>query len=100
VDDIGGKKHKKSYDNNRKFQAKWAAKLPWAKGLMATSGIIWTVRCSVCSFIENKDKIAKCKCDTLTKHVGYRIAIHDLFQLGVKKGGGYIAKDCAHLINM
>jgi len=72
VDGIGKKPHKKSYDSNKKFQAKWAAKL------MATSGIIRIVRCKVCSFIENKDKIVKCKKDTLTKHVDYWIAICDL----------------------
>jgi len=100
VDGIGEKPPKKSYNNSRKFQAKWVGKLPWAKGLMAVGGIIWTMRCKVCSFIENKDKIIKCKWDILTKHDGYRIVIHDLPRLGVKKGGEYIAKDCAHLINM
>jgi len=50
---------------------------------------------------ENKDKIVKCKWDTLTKHAGGRIVVRDLPQFGMKKGGGeYIAKDCAHLIKM
>ncbi len=40
MDGIGEKPCKKSYDSSRKFQAKWATKLPWAKGLMVVSGII------------------------------------------------------------
>jgi hypothetical protein len=40
VDGIGKKPYKESYDSNRKIQAKWAAKLPWAKGLMVVGGII------------------------------------------------------------
>ncbi len=90
----------KSHDNSIKFHAKWAIKLPWPKGLVVIDGIIQTMRCKVCSLIENKDKIVKCKWDILTKHASYRIIIHDLPQLGVKKGGEYIAKDCAHLRNM
>ncbi len=46
------------------------------------------MRCKVYSLIENKDKIVRCKWDTLTKHASYRIAIHDLPQFGMKKGGG------------
>jgi hypothetical protein len=78
VDGIGKKSHKKSYDNNRKFQAKWATKLPWAKGLVVDGGIIQIVRCKICSLIENKEKIVKCKCDNLTKHDGHRIVVRDL----------------------
>jgi len=37
---------------------------------MAIGGIIQIVRCKVCFFIENKDKIVECNWDTLTKHVG------------------------------
>jgi len=54
---------------------------------VAASGIIQIVRCKVCSLVENKDKIMRCKWDILTKHVNHRIAIHDLLQLGVKRGG-------------
>jgi hypothetical protein len=46
------------------------------------------VKCKVNSLIENKDKIVRCKWDTLTKHVGCRIVICDLPQFGMKKGGG------------
>jgi hypothetical protein len=94
---IRNKPRKKSYDNSIKFHAKWAIKLPWLEGLVVIDGIIQIMRCKVCSLIENKDKIVKCKWDILTKHVSYRIIIRDLLQLGVKKGGEYIAKDCAHL---
>jgi len=78
VDGIGKKPCKKSYESSRKFQAKWVAKLPWAKGLVAASGIIQIVRCKVCSLVENKNKIVRCRWETLTKHANHRIAIHDL----------------------
>jgi hypothetical protein len=29
-----------NHDNSRKFQAEWATKLPWAKGLVVAGGII------------------------------------------------------------
>ncbi len=51
-------------------------------------------------FLDNKGKIVGCKWDILTKHVGYRIVVLDLLRFGVKNGGIYIAKDCAHLKNM
>ncbi len=92
VDGIRTKPCKKSYDNSRKFQAKWVAKLPWAKGLMVVSGIIQIVRCRVCSLVENKDKIVRCKWDTLTKHVNHRIVVHDLLQLGVKERGNTLPR--------
>jgi hypothetical protein len=92
VDGIGKKFYKKSYESSKKFQAKWVTKLPWAKGLVAASGIIQIVRCKVCSLVENKDKIMRCKWDILTKHVNHRIAIHDLLQLGVKKGGNTLPR--------
>jgi len=38
--------------------------------------------------------------NTLTKLVGCRIVVWNLPKLGMKKGGEYIAKDCAHLKNM
>jgi hypothetical protein len=53
---------------------------------MDVGGIIQIVRCRVCSFIENKDKIVECKWDILTKHVSYTITVHDLPWLRVKKG--------------
>jgi hypothetical protein len=61
-------------------------------------GYPWA-RCGVYSLIQNKDKIVKCKWDTLTKHLSHRIVVCDLLRLGVKKGGGgeYIGKDYAHL---
>jgi hypothetical protein len=67
---------------------------------MAIGGVIQIVKCKVCSFNENKDKIVECKWDILTKHVGYTITVHDLPRLGVKKGAKYIAKDGANLKNM
>jgi hypothetical protein len=74
--------------------------LPWAKGIVLEGGFIHTMRCRVGLLTEGKDKIVGCKWDTLIKHQGRRIVHHDLPILGVKKGGEYIAKDCAHLKNM
>jgi hypothetical protein len=91
------KEKKESYDSTKKFQAKWASKLTWIEGLIAKSGFIHNVKCKVCSLIKNKGKIVGRKWDILTKHVGHRIVVWDLLRFGVKKGGTYIAKDCAHL---
>jgi hypothetical protein len=44
VDGIA-KKKKKSYDSTKKFRAKWATKLTWAKGLIAKSGFSHNVKC-------------------------------------------------------
>jgi hypothetical protein len=38
--------------------------------------------------------------NTLTKLVGCRIVVWNLPKLGMKKGGKYIPKDCAHLKNL
>jgi hypothetical protein len=38
--------------------------------------------------------------NTLTKHVGCGIVVWNLPKFGMKKGGEYIAKDCAQLKNM
>jgi len=35
-----GKPWKKSYDNTKKFQTKWATKVPWAKGVMSKDDMI------------------------------------------------------------
>jgi len=94
------KEKKKSYDSSKKFQAKWGTKLTWIEGLIPKSGFIHNVKCKVYSLIENKGKIVGCKWDILTKHVGHRIVVWDLLRFGLKKGGTYIAKDCAHLKNM
>lgn len=75
-------------------------KLPWAKGLVVEDWIIHSVQCMMCSLIENKENIVGCKWDTLTKHIGCRIAVHGLLWLGVKKGGKYIVKDYAHSKNI
>ncbi len=77
-----GRSLAKNHDNSRNLQAEWATKLPWAKGLVVAGGIIQIVRCKICSLIENKEKIVKCKWDTLTKHDGCRIVVRDLPQWG------------------
>jgi hypothetical protein len=98
--DFDGKNPKKSYDATHKFHIEWATKLSWAKDIVLEGGFIHTMRCRVWLLIEGKDKIVGCKWDTLTKHQCHKIAHHDLPRLGVKKGGEYITKDCAHLKNM
>jgi hypothetical protein len=95
-----GKPQKKSYDNTKKFQSKWATKVPWAEGVVSKDGMIILMKCKVCSLIEKKGKIMGYKWDTLTKHQGCQIASKDMPSLGVKKGGEYIAKEYAHLKNM
>jgi hypothetical protein len=54
---IKGKVAKKSCDNTKKFQIKWVAKMPWAKGIVSQDGLINLVKCRVCSLIERKGKI-------------------------------------------
>ncbi len=92
--DFDGKKPKKSYDAVQKFQIKWATKLPWTEGIVLEGGLIHIVRCRVHSLIEGKDKIVRCKWDTLTKHQGCRIVQYDLPRLGVKKEGEINQKLC------
>jgi hypothetical protein len=75
---LGKSLTKKSYDSSRKFYTKRATKLPWAERLVATGGIIQTMRCKVCSLIENRDIIIKCKWDILTKHANCKIIVRDL----------------------
>jgi hypothetical protein len=44
-----GKPWKKSYDNTKKFQTKWATKVPWAKVVVSKDGMIIMVKCRVYS---------------------------------------------------
>jgi hypothetical protein len=44
-----GKPWKKSYDNTKKFQTKWATKVPWAKVAVSKDGMIIMVKCRVYS---------------------------------------------------
>jgi len=90
-----GKPQKKLYDNTKKFQSKWAIKVPWAEGVVSKDGMIILMKCKVYSLIEKKGKIMGYKWDTLTKHQGCQIASKDMPSLGVKKGGKYIVKDYA-----
>jgi hypothetical protein len=49
------------------------------------------MKCKVYSLITNKDKVANCKWDILTKHSSY-IIVHDMLRFGVKKGGDTLQK--------
>jgi hypothetical protein len=88
------------YDKHRKFQTVWAAKLPWAEGIMATDGILHMVKCKVCSSIDRKPCVMAPKSDTLFKHDGKRTARKDLPQYKVKAGQQYVATQCKHRRNM
>jgi len=90
----------KRYDRHRKFQTLWAAKLPWAEGIMATDGILQMVRCKVCSSLDRKPCIMAPKSDTLFKHDGKRTAKKDMPQYKVKAGETYIATQCKHRKNL
>jgi hypothetical protein len=50
-------KLRKSHDRTWKFKIEWATKLPSVEDLVAKGGFIHTMKCKVCSFIENKEKI-------------------------------------------
>lgn len=47
--DSAKSKSQQRYDLHRKFQTEWAAKLPWAGGILATDGLLHMVKCKVCS---------------------------------------------------
>ncbi len=70
------------------------------QGVVSKDGMINLVKCKVYFLIEKKEKIMGCKWDTLTKQQGHQIVSQDMPNLGVKKGGEYIAKNCAHMKNM
>lgn len=93
-------KKRKNYDCTRKFQMVWAAKLPWAEGILAPDGVLHMVKCVPCSEFSKKPCILAPKWDTLVKHEGRRTAEKDMPKYGVKKGEFYIAKDCRHRKNM
>ncbi len=63
-----GKSWRKAYDDSKKFQSKWAGKVPWAKGGASKDGMINMLKCKVYFLIEKKEKMMGCKWDTWTKH--------------------------------
>jgi hypothetical protein len=91
------RKRKKSYELNRHFQDSWAAKLPWAEAVMGTDGRISQVRCKVCTFVEQRDKLLVAKIDSLWKHAGRRKALCDSAKL--KKGEYYYLGQNQHIQN-
>lgn len=93
-------KAQKRYDRHRKFQTIWAAKLPWAEGIMASDGILHMVKCKACTAFDRKPCIMAPKSDTLFKHDGKRTAKKDMPQYKVKAGEQYIATHCRHKKNM
>lgn len=85
----------KRYDRHRKFQTLWAAKLPWAKGIMATNDILqmvcYKLGYKVCSSLDRKPCIMAPKSHALFKHDGKRTSKKDMPQYKVKAGETYIA---------
>lgn len=98
--ETGKSKAQQRYDRHRKFQFEWAAKLPWAEGILSSDGVLHMVKCKVCSAFDRKACIMAPKLDTLFKHDGKRVAKKDLPQFGVKKGDQYIASQCKHRKNL
>jgi hypothetical protein len=43
-------------DINHKFQKIWAMKMPWAKPIFNEVGLVYVVKCHVCTKIERKEK--------------------------------------------
>jgi len=60
-------KDQKRYDRHCKFQTIWAAKLPWAEGVMNNNDIWHLVKCKLCSTFKRKPYIMAPKSDTLFK---------------------------------
>ncbi len=87
-------KLKKSYDHRRKFQHEWVAKLPWAKGVLATNVVFHNVTCKVYTTIDKKPCLLVSKWDTLMKHEGRRKAKKDLPKLNVEKREWFNSKSC------
>ncbi len=44
--------------------------MPQAKPISNEVGLVYVVRCHVCTKIEKKEKILVAKCDSIEKHVG------------------------------
>lgn len=68
------KKRKQAYELNRKFQASWAAKLPWAESVLSEDGLVTHVQCKICTKVSGKDKLLVPKFDSLCKHAGRKKA--------------------------
>jgi hypothetical protein len=99
------RKRKKNYKLNCHFQDFWAAKLPWAKGVVGADGRITQVYCTICIDIEGREKLLVSKINSLYKHASRRRALEDMgkvrhgeqYYLGsnqyVKNERIYFAKD-------
>ncbi len=61
--------------------------------LKSEFGEVHMVKCIVCPFVKGKDVIMGLKFDTLEKHARKAKAIHDMANLGNKKGKFYIYKN-------
>jgi hypothetical protein len=44
-------------DVDCKFQEIWALKMPWAKPIFNEVGVVFTMKCCVCTIVETKEKI-------------------------------------------
>ena len=57
-----------SYELTRRFQTIWSAIWTWAEPVLAGDGLLYQVRCLVCSGMDKKDCIMMPKRSTLEKH--------------------------------
>ncbi len=83
---------KKTFDINVncKFQVVWGLKMPWAKPIFNEVGLVTSMKCHVCSKIENKDKVLVAKWDSIEKHASKR---------KVSNGKWFMDPNCGHAKN-
>ncbi len=56
------------------FKMFWSTKLPWAKLVAKSDGIVDQVWCKVCTTIESRERLLNAKLNSLYKHVGLKKA--------------------------
>ncbi len=53
---------------NYKFQEIWVVKMPWAEPIFYEVGLVFTMKCCICSIIERKEKKLVVKWDFIEEH--------------------------------
>jgi hypothetical protein len=86
---------KRNYDVIRKFQEKWATKLPWAELFVREDGTLHTHNCRVCTKVKGKNKILATKWDSLCKHVIHQKVVKNM-GFNVKKRDWFYSNVCKH----
>jgi hypothetical protein len=90
------KKPKRFYEKTYVFQDTWACHFPSAELVIRDDGLVSQVRCTICSKIFKKPKLAF-KLDMLQKHVGCQKAI--ILSLGGAIGDWYYCNDATNYKN-